>query len=218
MTKREVAELMTVMQANYPDSFRGQSDEVVGAKIALWYDFFRDYPKEVVYAAARAFMANDTKGFMPNVGQLNDYIHKLTNADTMTEGEAWGYVAKALRNSAYNSAEEFAKLPERIQRLVGSHNQLREWALMDSGTVQSVVSSHFQRTFRSRQASDREYEKLPQSVKQMAHRLTGQVFKPMPEAQKMALRVQEGTAALGDLEREAIARMIAESKEAGNGY
>ena len=32
MTKREIAELMTVMQTNYPDSFKGQSDAVVGAK------------------------------------------------------------------------------------------------------------------------------------------------------------------------------------------
>lgn len=187
MTKLEIAELMTVMQANYPDSFRGQSDEVIGAKIALWHDFFRDYPKDVVYAAAKAFIANDTKGFMPNIGQINDCIQKMTNADTMTEGEAWIYVAKALQNSAYNSAEEFAKLPERIQRLVGSHNQLREWALMDSETVHSVVSSNFQRTFRARQASDREYEKLPQSVKRIAQGLAGEVFKPMPEAPKYAL-------------------------------
>ena len=74
MTKREVAELMTILQANYPDSFRGLSDAAFGARVSLWHDFFGDHPKEIVYAAAKSFMATDTKGFMPNVGQINDHI------------------------------------------------------------------------------------------------------------------------------------------------
>lgn len=187
MTKREIAEMLTVMQTNYPDTARGQSDEAFKSKVALWHDFFRDYPKELVNAAAKAFIANDTKGFMPNIGQINDHIQKIRHNDNMTEGEAWRCVAKAISNSTYNSAEEFAKLPERIQRLVGSPNQLREWALMDAEIVQSVVSSNFQRTFRARQRSDAEYERLPSDVKQFIQCISSEVFKPMPEAPKYAL-------------------------------
>lgn len=187
MTKREIAEMLTVIQANYPDTAKGQSDAAFKSKVTLWYEFFQNYPKELVHAAAMAFIANDTKGFMPNIGQINDYIQKLRGQENMTEGEAWSYVAKAIRNSAYNSAEEFAKLPERIQRLVGSHNQLREWALMDAEIVQSVVSSNFQRTFRARQKSDVEYERLPSRVKLLAQRFAGEVFKAMPEVPKYAL-------------------------------
>ena len=187
MTKREIAEMLTVIQANYPDTAKGQSDAAFKSKVTLWYEFFQNYPKELVHAAAMSFIANDTKGFMPNIGQINDYIQKLRGQENMTEGEAWSYVAKAIRNSAYNSAEEFAKLPERIQRLVGSHNQLREWALMDAEIVQSVVSSNFQRTFRARQKSDVEYERLPSGVKLLAQRFAGEVFKAMPEVPKYAL-------------------------------
>ena len=187
MTKREIAEMLTVIQANCPDTAKGQSDAAFKSKVTLWYEFFQNYPKELVHAAAMAFIANDTKGFMPNIGQINDYIQKLRGQENMTEGEAWSYVAKAIRNSAYNSAEEFAKLPERIQRLVGSHNQLREWALMDAEILQSVVSSNFQRTFRARQKSDVEYERLPSRVKLLAQRFAGEVFKAMPEVPKYAL-------------------------------
>ena len=187
MTRLEIAELMTVMQANYPDSFKGQSDAVIGAKIALWFDFFKQYPKEVVFSAAKAFIANDTKGFMPNIGQINDYLQKLTQSDDMTEGEAWGHVARALKNSLYNAEQEFQRLPDRIQRLVGSHNQLKEWAMMDAEVVHSVVSSNFQRTFRARKKSDMEYERLPADVKQFVQRLSGDVFKSMPDVPKYAL-------------------------------
>ena len=177
MTKREVAELMTVLQANYPDSFRGQSDAVVAAKITLWHDFFKDYPKQVVSAAAKAFMATDTKGFMPNVGQINEQIQRLKSTEDMTSGEAWALVSKALRNSTYGSEEEFAKLPPDIQRAVGSPSQLREWALMDAETVESVIASNFQRSFRVRQERNKDFEKLPGDVRNVIAGLaTGMTF------------------------------------------
>lgn len=166
MTRREIAELMTVLQANYPDAFRGQSDAVVAAKIALWHDTFRDYPKEVVYTAAKAFMVTDTKGFMPNIGQIAEQIQRLKQADEMTPSEAWATVARAIRNGIYGATEEFEKLPREIQREVGNPEQLREWALMESDTVQSVISSNFQRSFRARRARDKDFEKLPKDVKE----------------------------------------------------
>jgi hypothetical protein len=190
MTKREIAELMTIMQANYPDSFKGQSDSVVGAKIALWHEFFKDYPKELVQAAAKAFIANDTKGFMPNIGQINDCIQKITHRDDMTEAEAWGLVRRALRNGYHGAREEFEQLPERVQRLVGSPNQLKEWALMDVDTVESVIASNFQRSFRARKASDEEYERLPGEVKRAMQELSGSIFKAMPDV--LAYALEEG--------------------------
>lgn len=175
MTKREIAELMTIMQANYPDSFRGMSDAVVGAKIALWHDMFKDYPKEVVQAAAKSFMATDTKGFMPNVGQIMEHIQRMKQRENITPSEAWAIVSNALRNSAYGAEEEFEKLPTEIQRAVGSPNQLREWGLMDAETVQSVIGSTFQKSFQIRQARDRDMEKLPGDVRKFIAGFAGSI-------------------------------------------
>lgn len=176
MNKREVVELMTVLQANYPDSFKGQSDAVVGAKVALWYDMFKNYPKEIVHAAAVAFMATDTKGFMPNVGQINEQIQRMNRKDDRTPDEAWRLVYRAIRNSTYWAAEEFAKLPEDIQRFVGHPDQLKEWALMEADVVQSVIASNFQRSFKVRQENDRDFAKLPVEVKQFVTRISGTTF------------------------------------------
>ena len=202
MTKREVAELMTVLQANYPDSFRGQSDAVVSAKIALWHDFFKDYPNQVVYAAVKAFIATDTKGFMPNIGQINEQIQRMKPGNDMTPGEAWSIVAKAIRNSTYGAAEEFAKFPPEIQKAVGCHEQLREWALMDAETVGSVVASNFQKSFRIRQDRDRDMEKLPPDVREFIAQTASQFG--MVEAPKSA------SGELGESEMEAIRRVLRE--------
>lgn len=175
MTKREIAELMTIMQANYPDSFRGMSDSVVGAKIALWHDMFKDYPKEVVQAAAKSFMATDTKGFMPNVGQIMEHIQRMKQRENITPAEAWAIVSNALRNSAYGAEAEFEKLPPEIKRAVGSPNQLREWGLMDAETVQSVIGSTFQKSFQIRQTRDRDMEKLPGDVRKFIAGFAGSI-------------------------------------------
>lgn len=171
MTKREVVELMTVLQANYPDSFKGQSDAVIGAKVALWHDMFKDHPKEIVHAAAKAFMATDTKGFMPNVGQILEQIQRNQHRDEMTPDEAWRLTYRAIKNSTYWAAEEFAKLPEELRRFVGHPDQLKEWAMMEADVVQSVIASNFQRSFKVRQKNDRDYEKLPGDVKAFVARI-----------------------------------------------
>ncbi|MGM9603013.1 MAG: replicative helicase loader/inhibitor [Faecousia sp.] len=166
-TRKETAELLTVLQSNYPDAFRGMSDNCVQAKIALWQQMFAEYPKQQVFAAAMAYMATDTKGFMPSVGQVNEQLQRMLHRMTATPAEAWSYVSAALRNSSYGAAEEFAKLPEDVQRLVGSPAQLREWAQMDAQTVQSVIGSNFQRSYQARQTQQRDYEKLPGQMKQL---------------------------------------------------
>jgi predicted small lipoprotein YifL len=107
----------------------------------------------------------------------------VTQPEEMTEQEAWALVSKAIRNSAYNSAEEFAKLPPVVQRLVGSPSQLREWGQMDSDTVNSVVASNFQRSYRARAKNERDYLALPSSVKSyMAALADGMKMPELPDA------------------------------------
>lgn len=165
MTRSETAQLIALMQANYPDEFRTMSDEALHARVNLWAAMFRDDDAEQVKMAVIAHMASDTSRFMPPVGVIKNKLVSMRQGETMTELEAWGHVKAALRNSTYGSAAEFAKLPPVVQRLVGSPNQLREWAMMDSETVDSVVASNFQRSYKARAASEREYMALPSAVK-----------------------------------------------------
>lgn len=43
---------------------------------------------------------------------------------------------------------------------------LREWAMLDTATAQSVVASNFQRSYRATEAQEKDRAKLPESVKQ----------------------------------------------------
>lgn len=182
MNAKEAAQIIAIMQANYPDSFRGQSDKAVNARIRLWARMFEADSYDDVSAAVMMHMAADTGRFMPPVGVIKDSLAKLRCPEEMTEQEAWACVSRALRNGLYGAAEEFQRLPEAVRRMVGSPAQLREWAMMDTDTLNSVVASNFQRSYRARAKSTREMLATPECVRRaMAQLAEGLAMLELPE-------------------------------------
>lgn len=165
MTRSETLAIMSILKAAYPGYYRDMKRQDAEAVVNLWSEMLADYPANLVAAAVKAHIAGDRKGFPPHIGAIIASIGDVSKPAELTEGEAWALVAKALRNGGYGSEQEFAALPETLQRLVGHPSQLREWAMMDAGTVQSVVQSNFMRSYRARQESERKMQALPADVR-----------------------------------------------------
>lgn len=176
MTLEEAAKIVGILEFNYPDTRRHQSDEAYITYIRNWHSFFEHDSFELVEAAVRAYIATSTERFMPNVGQIKEQIRKLTAPEQMSEAEAWTRIKKALSNGLYGAEEEYAKLPPVLQRLVGSPSRLREWAQMDADTVESVIGSNIQRSYRAISAQEAEWQKLPPGYREHMQRLSGQIF------------------------------------------
>ena len=167
MTRQETGIIMDILATAYPRFYAGPDAPDPEKAVALWAEMFAEDDVAVVAAAVKALIATDDKGFPPHIGAVKAKVRQITQPSGMTPQEAWNLVAKAIRNSAYESREEYDKLPKDIQRLVGSPNQLRDWALMDSDTVHSVVASNFQRSFSIRQKADNDFKALPRDVQAM---------------------------------------------------
>ena len=167
MTRTEIAIIMDILSTAYPRFYTGPDAPNPVKTMALWSEMFAEDDVAIVAAAVKALIATDDKGFPPHIGAVKAKVRQITQPAGMTEQEAWNLVAKAIRNSAYGSREEFDKLPIDIQRLVGSPNQLRDWAMMDSDTVHSVVASNFQRSYKTRKTADADYQALPSDIKTM---------------------------------------------------
>ena len=183
MTRDETIDLLSVLKAAYPNFYRDMTRKDADHVVALWTDMFKEEPAELVALAVKAHIATDKKGFPPHIGAIKDAIVKIRQPDEMTELEAWGLVQKALRNGYYGAQEEFDKLPPVVQRLVGSPNQLREWAMMDTTTISSVVASNFQRSYKARAANEREFLALPAEVKSAMEQIAASMKMPeLPSA------------------------------------
>lgn len=177
MNTTETTQLFAVIEAVYPDFASKLNIEEYKGLIALWTELF-DEPFEVVSNAVRAFIATDEKGFAPKPGQIKALIRRLYSEEEMTEAEAVNLIMKATRNSIYNAGEEFKKLPPNLQRLVGSPTQLREWAVSDSISVNSVIASNLQRSYRVMAERQSELNALPESIKQHMLAATSNMYLP----------------------------------------
>ena len=167
MNLKETAQVLAVLHAVYPQTV-GQTDDALRAKMNVWQEVFADDPASVVMAAAKAFIATDTRGFVPAPGQIKAQIEVMKNQAEITEQEAWDIVMKALGNSAYNSQAEYAKLPEEIKHAVGSHNMLKSWASVNYNELQTIIASQFKNAYKAIVEKKKSLEKIPEKVKAIA--------------------------------------------------
>ena len=169
MNKKETGQLLYFVKANYPRHFQRMTEQDFLNMIEVWYMCLMDYDYKLAQAGLKVFMVSDKEGWPPSVGQVVDCIHKITTEkeDAMTELDAWGCVYKAICNSNYNSETEFAALPEIVRQAVGNPARLREWAILPTDEVQTVIQSNFMRSFRATQNRAKELRMIPSDVRQM---------------------------------------------------
>lgn len=169
MTFEETGTILDILSGAYPNFHGGENT------LKVWYDIFGDYDVRIVAAAVKSFISSDEKGFPPVPGQIMGKLRLITEQGTDTEMEAWGKVLKAISRGIYNAKEDFERFPEEIQRIVGSPNQLKEWAIMDSDIVNSVIASNFQRSYRAKMKQKAEFDALPPDVKQLVSAISGKL-------------------------------------------
>lgn len=194
MTREETLAIMSVLKAAYPAYYKGLNRNDAEAVVSLWTEMFKDESAQVVAVAVKAHIASDSKGFPPHIGAIKDAIAKLHQPDQMTALEAWGHVQRAMRGASMSPSsrvfiggvtdgkttaeKNFEKMPELVQRIVGSPSQLAQWADMESDIVNSVVSSNFQRSFNARAAHERELLTLPTDVRKSMQALSAKLRMP----------------------------------------
>lgn len=159
MTIKEARKFVAVLMVTYPNY--NPIDEELAAK--TWADVTEEYTYEQVDIALRSYMKSSTSGFAPVPGQIIDKIHTMTQPQELNEMEAWSLVSKAIRNSGYNSVEEFAKLPPLVRKAVGLPSQLRAWAL-DANYREDVARSHFINCYKPACIRKREMQKMPREA------------------------------------------------------
>jgi len=163
MNREETKEILKVLRVGYPNFYKGLTKREADEIIDLWSTMFASEPVKVVIEAVKSLMC--TLKFPPTIADVKEKISLITQPTQMSEMEAWQMVKSAI--NYYNAAQTFERLPPILRRIIGSPNQLREWAIMEAETVNSVVQSNFMRSYKAVVAQEKERAMLPESTKQM---------------------------------------------------
>lgn len=164
MTRTDSIAILKILKANYSNFYKNLSKEDAEDIIKLWMMMFEE-PLPLILESVKAVMT--TNKFPPSVADVKDKIAIIIAKDESkrTEVEAWSQVYKAVEKSNYYATECFEKFDDNLKRLVGSPNQLREWAKMQTDELTTVVQSHFVRSYRAMMTKQEEFARLPESTK-----------------------------------------------------
>lgn len=163
MTRTEVIKILAIIKVAYPNSYNNFGDKDNQALVALWELQFKDYEANVVMNALNTIIATDSSAFAPPIGRIKEVIYKLSTKNELSENDAWNAVRKALRNSMYNSQEEFKKLPAEVQDTLGSASRLRDMAMLTDSEVEFQHNA-FSKAFNEIMKRKKEYAMLPSSI------------------------------------------------------
>lgn len=164
MNRTEVIQILAIIKVAYPNSYNNFGAKDNQALVALWEMQFKDYEANKVMQAINTIIATDSSAFCPSIGRIKEEIYKLSNDNEMSEINAWNAVRKALRNSMYNSTEEFKKLPKEIQDTLGSATRLRELASLTDSEIE-FAHNGFAKNYNEILKRKKEQAMIPTSIK-----------------------------------------------------
>jgi hypothetical protein len=149
MTREEFGTIAKTLKSVYTDpKFIPSADAG-----EVWYQLLKDLEYRKCMNAVTAYM--QTNHFAPTPADIREQCaqHSEKRMDGM---EAWGtYIIRAIRDSAYHSAERFQELPDVCKAAVGTPDTLREWAITEDENAMSNAQARFLRAYES--ASKRVY-------------------------------------------------------------
>lgn len=160
MTFKEFGQLADAIKTYFPKDNMLPTAE----SMELWFDMLKDLDYQSAAYGLKKYVSLNK--FPPAISDIREHAASVSKPDELNEMEAWALVRNAISNSAYNSVDEFAKLPPLVQKAVGLPGQLRVWA-MDEDYSESVTSSNFIKTYRAVLERNEENKKIPAQVMKM---------------------------------------------------
>jgi hypothetical protein len=171
MNSQEAFKIIKFLKVSYPNFYKDVTLKETEDIIETWAMIFSEERFDVVAEAVKSCVVANK--FPPSIAEIIEKIDiiKGKNKNDNSGIEAWNKVAKAISDSNYNAGKYFEEFDDLIKNLVGSPNQLRQWAIMDFTTLE-VVKSHFLKSYKMQNQKDVDYNKLPDTAKNLAERLS----------------------------------------------
>lgn len=169
MTRDEVKKLLAIINVTYPNFKVENPTETVN----IWFMLLEEYDFELIQMGLKIYITTSDSAFAPSVSQLIAMSRKpselteKTLLPTYDEVTTWREVRQAIKNGIYHAEEEFKKLSPIAQRMVGDSQQIHEWAMLESETIDSVIQSNFKARFKDYQIAEATKAKRNREIAQM---------------------------------------------------
>ena len=75
MTKKETLQILAILKAAYPNTFKDQSEEEASGTVGIWFSQFADTPAEIVMMAVHKLIAMNK--FPPTIAEVKSKLGSM---------------------------------------------------------------------------------------------------------------------------------------------
>lgn len=172
MNREKIIDILGILKIAYPRFYANMTKEEAEKTINLWCEIFKNDAPELVVIAVKKLITE--LQYPPTIADIKNTMYTLTDR-TEDNTDLWNRFLKSLKNSGYNSKTEYEKLPEIVQRFVGIPERLKDYALMDLDTINTVVKGQFLKQIESLKIRQKENAMLSEEARKIIQTLSNKM-------------------------------------------
>ena len=170
MNRVETIQVLTLLSGNY-NSIAEKDKTQKDLMIATWLECLGDLDYRLVLQAVKKSIIHSP--YPPTIHEVRKNAIEISNPTTKkTAIEAWNEAVQMISNGLYMTQEQFEKYSPEVRRFFGSVNQVKQLAMLDSDTINSVTKGQFLKQYDVLVQKDREEKMLPDNMKLLIGDLT----------------------------------------------
>lgn len=159
MNKTETIQVITLMAGNY-DSIAKKDKTQKQLMIDTWLECLGDLDYKIVLHAVKMCIVNSP--YPPTIHDVRkNAIDILKPCSKRSAIEAWNEAHKMISNGIYMTEEEFERASPEVKSFFGNVRQVKELAMADSETVNSVTKGQFLKQYEIIVEREQERKMLP---------------------------------------------------------
>lgn len=176
MSRTEMVQIITLLAGNY-ETIANKSQQQKELMLNTWYECLGDLDYKLVLQAVKKTIIESP--YPPTIHEVRKNAIEFVNPATQKAGiEAWNEAIKMISNGLYMTEEQFNNYSSEVKRFFGSVNQVRQLAMVDMGTINTVTKGQFLKQYDILVQRDKEEKLLPAPMKEMIEGLANKFALP----------------------------------------
>ena len=176
MQRDVILTIMGVLKTAYPRFYVDMTRKEAEETIALWQEMFSNADPTLLTMAVKDLIGSFK--YPPTIADVKEKMYKLT-ADDKTDIEYWNELNKAVCNCLYNTEQVYNNLSDPVKKFVGSPRALRDLALTEATTFNTVIKGQFLKQIVILKEREKENRMMLPAVKTIAEKFrleAGDIF------------------------------------------
>lgn len=171
-----MVQIITLLAGNY-ETIANKSQQQKELILNTWYECLGDLDYKLVLQAVKKTIIESP--YPPTIHEVRKNAIELINPITKKTGiEAWNEAIGMISNGLYMTEEQFNNYSPEVKRFFGSVNQVKQLAMVDMETINTVTKGQFLKQYDILVQRDKEERLLPEPMKEMMEGLANKFALP----------------------------------------